>query len=256
MSGKNNDDNLNTRFSAAFCLIDEDARLEALRELFDLVAGGKENFDEGIEGLLSGIKSEKELLSFVWARLGTFNQNKRLHEFAESELDSKNPDRRRFALRYLSKVYPSERQRYFKKMSSDSDSAVLYEVGSLILPVDRRAAVETWFRAMGGAPHVLAEEILPMNIGQYADKDFVVKIKQYLLQKAEDKPIKMILWFYERWNSIDYIEAKEPVRIGEGYWIECPNCNESHGVREGHAGERGRCRFCGEEFIISNKPDF
>lgn len=248
--------NIRFQIQKAFSILDENARIEALGEILDQIEKREVNLDEGINEIILGMKKESKMsvLSYLWDHLKKFPSINEIRNFAEKELNSENPSRRRYALIYLAQTHPEEREKLYIKMSKDLDSMVLFEVGKIILPLNPKLALETWLKAFAGAPHALAEEILPLWIGQYADEDFTNYLKQLLEQNPNYTPLELTLWFVERWNSIEYLDAKEPVKRGEGYFITCPNCEEDLGVREGHVGERARCRLCQHEFIIPERP--
>jgi hypothetical protein len=102
---------------------------------------------------------------------------------------------------------------------------------------------------MNNAPQGLADEVLPSLIGQYADRDFIEELRRKG-QRPYDELSRIALWQANMWNSVDYLDAKEAVGVGPGYFIQCPHCNAELGVRDGHEGERARCHRCGQEFTI------
>jgi hypothetical protein len=246
-----------SRLQSAFRLRDEDAREEALLEILDLVQAGEEEIQNGIDELIFGLGRERStlVLSSVWYKLSQLGPQKELKTFAEKELDSPNADHRRHALSYLSAVYKEDGEILFKKMEKDSDPWVLYEAGYTILNLNPRLAVDLWLQAQRIAPVVLADEVLPNYIGQYADEDVIDRLKIIISKDPNDHLTLLDLRVAETWNSIDYLDSKSPVSVGEGYIINCPNCNSLLGIRDGHVGERARCRLCKHEFVIPQRSE-
>ncbi len=251
-----NKKNLIFLLKKAFSLTDKFARIETLSEFFDTIIQGKLDIHTQMEELISGLKQETsdEVLDFIWYRLSQMSPYKEIIEFAEYELQSQNPRRREFALRYLYTVAPEKRETLFDLMSNDPDPWVKYEAGHAIVSVNPRKAVEVWLKALYRAPLVLADEILPFTIGQYVDDVMFEYIKELSLKSPEDQLIRLCVWEANKWRRINYLDLKEPPEIGPGYFINCPNCKCEIGIRDGHAGEHGQCRECQHEFIIPDRP--
>lgn len=247
-------DPLKKRLKEAFDLQAPASRLEATAELIrqmDLSAGSEA---PEIDTLIDGLHRERDsmVLATIWGRLSRF-PNPRLRAFAESELDNPAGEKRKFAVQYLGRAYPAEWQTLYRRMANDRDSFVLHELGQAIVEHDRRAAVELWFKAMDDAPQGLANEILPFLVGKYADAAFIAKLRERA-QNPYDDLARIALWQAEQWNSVDYLQSKQVVEPGSGYLIQCPNCGKGIVIRDGHAGERGRCRLCRQDFVIPLRP--
>lgn len=240
----------------AFTLTDKFARMEAISEIFDLIIQGKLDIQNGMDELLNGLKYEtsEEILNLIWYRLSQIPPNKEIIKFAEEELKSHNPRRREFSLRYLYTVLPEKREILYHLMSKDPDPWVKYEAGHAILPLDPRKAVEIWLRALPMAPLVLADEILPIDIGQYIDDEMLENLEEISKKSPEDQLIRLCIWEGTKWRRIDYLDVKEPPGVGSGYFIRCKNCKCEIGIRDGHVGEHARCRLCQHEFIIPERP--
>ena len=248
---------ISSKIRSAFRLKDEHARNEALLEILDFVQAGKEDIKNGIEELILGLSREKStlVLSSFWYKLSKLGPQIELKAFAEKELDNPDADHRRQALFYLSEVYKEDRERLFKKMKNDLDPWVLYEAGYTILNINPKLAVNLWLDLQRDAPVVLADEVLPSCIGQYADEEVINRLKAIVSKDPNDYLTLWDLRAAETWNSIDYLDSKLPVDVGEGYLIHCPNCHSPLGIRLGHVGERARCRLCKHEFIIPPRSE-
>jgi hypothetical protein len=251
-----NHKNLSLKIKSAFKLKSEEARYEALLEILNQIKKKGMNIKDVISELISGLSKEQSslVLSGIWYELSRFGPEEELKAFAEKELDNPNPDHRQYALMYIAQTYKEEKERLFEKMRKDTDPWVLYETGYAILDVNPKAAVNLWLETQRFAPVELATEVLPQCIGKYADEDIINQLRKIASLDPNDHLTLWNLREAETWHSVDYIEAKLPVKIGKGYIINCPNCNEYLGIREGHVGERARCRLCQHEFIIPDRP--
>jgi hypothetical protein len=234
-------------------LKDPVVRENVLLELVGLVDLSHDSIAPEIDILIDGIRQEtsNKILAVLWDRLAKFPQA-RLRAFAESELTAPDGLRRLWAVQYLGRAFPTETRPLYERMANDPDPFVLHELGNVIVASDRRAALELWDKAMTDAPQGLANEVLPALIGQYADAEFIERLRENA-QKPYDELSRMALWQANKWNSVDYLNPKKTVEPGRGYWVPCPHCGNELGIRDGHEGERARCKPCGQEFAIPSR---
>ena len=239
---------------SAFRLGEENARADWLLELIGKMNLAAQEPSPALEALIDGLRKERssKVLALVWGRLAR-EPHQVVHAFAEQELAGDDPLHRPYAISYLGRAYPVERKPLFDRVSKESDPSILFEAGFLVADDNPRLAVETWYRAMDHAPMGMADEVLPMLIGQYADDEFVERLRQDARNPLEHLA-RIALGQAEMWHAIDYLDAAKPLRRGRGYVIPCPLCGTTIGIYNGHAGERARCRTCNGEFIIPPAP--
>jgi hypothetical protein len=239
---------------SAFRLGDEHARADWLLELIDKLGLAAPEPSPALDALLAGLRNERSsrVLATAWGRLAR-EPHPVVRAFADRQVDDADSVHRPYAISYIGRAYPADRRALFNRVSRESDPSILFEAGFLIADEDPRLAVETWYRAMDHAPMGMADEVLPMLIGQYADEAFVEKLRQDA-KNPLDHLARLALGQAEMWNAIEYLDAREPVRRGRGYVVPCPLCGTTIGIYNGHEGERARCKTCNGEFIIPPPP--
>lgn len=243
---------LSSRVRVASALRDPIARREAILEMLDIVAEGHAEMDDLSDELVASLTREpsEEVLDFVWYRLGEMGPHEGLVVLAEGELASPVAHRRKCGLRYLARVRPQERRKLFERMRGDYNENVLYEAGFLALPESPRDAVQVWLSALPSAGFVLGDEMLPGLIGQYIEQPDLDRIEAEFAENPSYYRLGLVQAEASKWRNLDYPDAPEPPPVGDGYVIRCPGCDKRIGIREGHTGQRGRCRLCGKEFVI------
>ena len=188
-------DSIKIKIRSAFSLHDQNAKIEAIREILDLIETKEADMKDIVDDMITGIKQEKSsyVLSFIWTKLATMTPDEKIKSFAEQELDNSSPEHRRFALAYLATVYPEESRRLYEKMQKDNNAFVLFEAGKAILPIDQKLALNLWFSIIGISPHVLGDEIIPEYIAQYADAEFISYLERLYEENPDDKITEMVL---------------------------------------------------------------
>jgi hypothetical protein len=183
------------KIRSAFSLHDQNAKIEAIRELLDLIDAREADMKDCVDEIIAGIEKEinSGVLSFIWTKLATMAPDEKIRSFAEQELDNSSPENRRFALAYLATVYPEESRRLYEKMQKDNNAFVLFEAGKAILPIDQKLALNLWFSIIGISPHVLGDEIIPEYIAQYADAEFISYLEKLYEENPNDKITEMVL---------------------------------------------------------------
>ncbi len=188
-------DSMKIKIRSAFSLHDQNAKIEAIRELLDLIDAREADMKDCVDEIIAGIEKEinSGVLSFIWTKLATMAPDEKIRSFAEQELDNSSPENRRFALAYLATVYPEESRRLYEKMQKDNNAFVLFEAGKAILPIDQKLALNLWFSIIGISPHVLGDEIIPEYIAQYADAEFISYLEKLYEENPNDKITEMVL---------------------------------------------------------------
>jgi hypothetical protein len=222
---------------------------EMLRE-FGEDGGDVEEIVDVVEEIVAA-ESSGRVLARLWSRLAGLPCGDGVRGVAETALQHHDPSQRRWALHFLGRAFPSERQELFRRLRDDTNPFVLYEAGCLVEDFDPDGAVSAWLDAMYRAPAGLADEVLPSVIGQFiSDKE----LEQMSSMAADDELAALVVWQAGKWRQLVYLEGDEPSSGGAGYFIVCPLCKQHVGVRDGHSGQHARHVDCGHEFSIPAAP--
>jgi hypothetical protein len=236
---------------------DPNARRQALAKLYRAVSESAVPVTE-IGPLLQGIKAEADVAcrGHLWLIAQSAPADETLRAVAMREAENMQSSHRGYALAYLFAHYPSQTEQLIRRFEGDSNPNVLFEVGKAKLPLDPPVAVELWIRALDFHPsHGLAETIFEW-ISEYADNSLINKFIERDREAGGGTQYHVLAGLIAGWYGLDYTEAKGPVSVlGQGYWVTCPNCDTEHGAREGHVGERVRCRSCSHVFRLPPKEE-
>jgi hypothetical protein len=147
--------------------------------------------------------------------------------------------------------YP-EKSAELEHFIADPDAAVAFVAGQALLARDSRAAVRVWLKLLEtNAPHGLAETLVE-SIGDHGDSDLMELLLERDRAAGGGTVWGQIAGRIMNLHGVDYLAGitQDNEEGRPSYWIECPTCKRSLGVRISHVGERVRCKNCRGEFAL------